>query len=112
MSEKKFSVGQEVWMTRRYGKPQRGVVTKVARKYAYIGEGFREVAVEADTGRERNGLGRAYTVEEWDERRRLDELHADLRARGIGPVGGGRFKQSIETLEAILALLDRSGEPS
>lgn len=112
MSEKKFTVGQSVWITRTYGKPERAVVTKVARKYAYIGEGFRQVAVDAETGREKSGFGRAYTLKEWSERQRLDELHAELRAHGIGPVGTSRFKQSVDALEAILAVLQRPDDLS
>lgn len=110
MTEKKFTVGHQVMMTRSYGKPFPSVVSKVARKYAYIGTGSMQDAVDAVTGAQKDGYGRAFTMHEWEERARLDEVHAELRTHGIGPVGHGRFKQSVETLEAILAVLQHTEE--
>lgn len=111
MPDKKFVVGQRVMMTRTYGKPTEQVVTKLGRAYAYIGEGHQKMQVNISTGAEENGFGRVYTLPEWEERKRLNEVHEQLRAHGIGPVGTSRFKQSIETLEALLAVLQQV-EPS
>ncbi len=105
MSEKKFTPGQSVMMTRSYGKPFPAVVEKVGRKYAYIVGGGSKDAVDAVTGQQQHGFGRAFTMAEWEERERVSEVTRELRLHGIGPIGSGRFKQSIETLEAILAVL-------
>jgi hypothetical protein len=107
---KKFTPGQSVMMTRSYGKPFPALVAKVGRKYAYIGTGSMQDQVDAETGAQKNGFGRAFTLEEWSERERSTKLHAELRAHGIGPVGSGRFTQSLETLEQILAVLQAPTE--
>lgn len=108
MTEKKFKVGDPVMMTRSYGKPFLTEVVKVGSKYAYIGRGARSGMtdqVDAVTGAEKGGFGRAFTMQEWAERKRIDEVTKELRAHGIGPIGSGRFKQSVDTLEQLLAVL-------
>lgn len=108
MTDKKFKAGDPVMMTRSYGKPFPTVVLKVGRKYAYIGRSGMADQVDAVTGAEKGGFGRAFTMQEWAERERIDEVTKELRAHGIGPVGSGRFKQSVETLEQMLAVLQAS----
>lgn len=108
--QKKFTVDQPVMMTRTYGKPRPAVITRLGSKYAYAVAGDYQMQVDLFTGAGVHGFGRVWTMPEWEERARLDELHAELRAHGIGPVGTSRFKQSIETLEALLAVLQRPAE--
>ena len=108
MSASKFFVGQNVMMTRPYGKPKPAVVEKLGRKYAHVAAGMDAIQVDLETGLEKNGFGRVFTLAEWDDRARRSELHTLLRVYGFGPVGSGQFKQATTTLEAILDILRES----
>ncbi len=108
MTGQKFTVGETVMMSRTYGKPKPAVVTKLGRKYAYAAAGRDEMQVDILTGQEPSGFGRIWTMQEWNDRIRLEELRAELRAHGIGPVGSSQFRQSVETLEALVEVLRRA----
>ncbi|MEV8023372.1 hypothetical protein [Microbacterium sp. NPDC080220] len=105
---RKFNVGDTVMMSRMYSKPKSAVVTKLGRKYAYAAAGRDEMQVDILTGQASTGSGRIWTMQEWNDRVRLEELRAELRAHNIGPVGGSQFKQPVETLEALVEVLRRA----
>ncbi len=116
MSEKKFVEGQTVILREAYGRrePREVTVSKVGRTLVYVQvSSWREEAFYIKDGSERRspnagGFGdHLYTLEEWADREKRDELTKCLLVHNIGPKGYGHFNQSTATLEKIVAILDK-----
>ena len=112
MTEKKFTVGQQVWVTRSYSKPSVSEVVKVGRKYVTVGTGYSSDIYDMSDGRGRTGYDRIFTVDEWEERTRIDEIHAELRGYDIRPSQTSRFRLPLKVLEEILEVVRKAGANS
>lgn len=115
MSAKKYEVGQTVLLSSSYGRgngPHEVPVVRVGRSLVYVESNGREVAFHIETGAERRGpnstgaAAHIYTHGEWAERERRASVIQALNELGFTSNGYGGFKQSTETLERLLSILN------
>lgn len=98
--EPKFTVGQEVWLSRAHRGDQRTTVEKVGRLYFEVAACRAQFSIE--TGVEKGSYGNAYRVRTLAEQARRERIAAAdeaLKAAGIRFSGAQRL--SIATLEAL-----------
>jgi hypothetical protein len=112
-----FEIGQVVIVTERFG--QRGhsemTVTKLGRKYVYVGEGYKQRKFDAATGAENlpGGYsgGSLFTVKKWEERRQLQQLWGELKPLGLERVwGAASAALTVSQLERVVAILSEVEE--
>jgi hypothetical protein len=78
-------VGDTVMLCQPRREPREATVTKVARVWITVGEGYREEKFRRDTQADGpDGYGkRFYTLTQWAEKRQRDEATTFLREQGI-----------------------------
>jgi hypothetical protein len=107
-----FEIGQVVIVTERFG--QRGhsemTVTKLGRKYMYVGEGHKQRKFDATSGSESvpgsYSGGHVFTVQKWEERQQLQQLWGELKSLGLERVwGAASAALTVSQLERVVAIL-------
>lgn len=104
----KFAVGDTVMVNPNHGKAHKDTVTRVGRKYVYVGQGWREDAYYKVSGEGKSdgygSIGHIYTPEEWNDRNRRAELLDALKEHGVRFDWGRGDRISTDLLAALLAV--------